>query len=332
MPSCATAAAAGQLHRGDVLLAQARRMCKDMRIRRMATEFACQWLHIYDFASLDEKSERHFPTFAGLRGSMEEEAILFFTDLFQNDGSVLSVFDGDHTFLNEDLAKHYGIPGVTGADWRRVDGVRKFGRGGILALAATLAKQSGASRTSPILRGNWVSEVLLGERLPRPPKNVPRAAGRRNRDQGPHGASARREAHQRPALRELPRRGSIRWALRSRPTTRSAAAARQDLGNRPIETSRGCVTGRTFEGLEGLRHYLVTQRRDAVIRQFCRKLLGYALGRGIQLSDEPLLEEMERALKKNDYRFSAALEAIVASRQFREIRGRDSLRLTNPIQ
>ena len=108
------AAASGRLHRPDVLAAQARRMAKDPRVRRLATEFACQWLHIYDFDSLDEKSPRHFPTFAGLRSAMHEEAILFFTDLFQNDGSVLSVLDGDHTFLNEALAKHYGIPGVTG--------------------------------------------------------------------------------------------------------------------------------------------------------------------------------------------------------------------------
>ncbi len=167
------AAESGQLGRPEVLLAQAHRMCQDGRIRRLAAEFACQWLHIYDFESLDEKSERHFPTFASLRGPMHEEAVLYFTDLFQHDGPVLSIFDGDHTFLNEDLAKHYDIPGVSGSDWRRVEGVRKFGRGGVLALAATLAKQSGASRTSPILRGNWVSEVLLGERLPRPPKNVP---------------------------------------------------------------------------------------------------------------------------------------------------------------
>src|SRR5439155_17547600 len=82
--------------------------------------------------------------------------------------------DADYTFVNEALAKHYGIPGVTGAEWRRVEGVRKFSRGGILGLGATLAKQSGASRTSPILRGNWVAEVLLGEKLPRPPKEVPR--------------------------------------------------------------------------------------------------------------------------------------------------------------
>src|SRR5436190_5537035 len=87
---------------------------------------------------------------------------------------MLDILDADHTFLNEPLAKHYGIPGVKGPEWRRVDGVKKFGRGGILAQATTLAKQSGASRTSPILRGNWVTEVLLGDKLPRPPKDVPR--------------------------------------------------------------------------------------------------------------------------------------------------------------
>ena len=98
----------------------------------------------------------------------------------------------------------------------------------------------------------------------------------------------------------------------------------RDLGDRPINTAARLRDGTEFDGLDGLRQYLGTTRRDALIRQFCRKLLGYALGRGTQLSDDPLLEEMERALKKNDYHFSAVLEAVVASRQFREIRGRDA--------
>ena len=117
-------ATSGKLRKPDVLAAQTRRMLKDERARRLATEFACAWLHIYDFDELGEKSERHFPTFTGLRGAMYEETIRFFTDLFQNDGSVLNILDADHTFLNEDLAKHYGIPGITGPQWRRVDGVR----------------------------------------------------------------------------------------------------------------------------------------------------------------------------------------------------------------
>ncbi|HMC26255.1 MAG TPA: DUF1592 domain-containing protein, partial [Verrucomicrobiae bacterium] len=168
------AAASAMLHKSDTLVAQTRRMLRDPRVRRMAIEFGCAWLHIHDFDELNEKSERHFPTFAELRGPMYEESIRFFTDFFQNDRSVLNILDADYTFLNEPLAKHYGIPGVKGAEWRRVDGVKKFSRGGILAQSTTLAKQSGASRTSPILRGNWVCEVLLGEKLPRPPKDVPR--------------------------------------------------------------------------------------------------------------------------------------------------------------
>ena len=167
-------AASGRLHDPDVLAAEARRMLADPRTRRLAVEFGCAWLHLYDFNELNEKSERHFPTFAGMRGPLFEEAVRYLTDIFQQDGSVLSLFDSDYTFLNETLAQYYAIPNVSGADWRRVDGVRKFGRGGVLGLGATLAKQSGASRTSPILRGNWVAEVLLGDKLPRPPKDVPR--------------------------------------------------------------------------------------------------------------------------------------------------------------
>src|SRR5262249_23493945 len=111
--------------------------------------------------------------FRELRGDMYEEAIRFFTDLFQQDASLLSLLRADHTFVNGRLAKFYGIPGITSADWQRVEGIQQYGRGGILGLSATLARQSGASRTSPILRGTWISEVLLGEKLPKPPKNVP---------------------------------------------------------------------------------------------------------------------------------------------------------------
>ena len=316
-------AASGRLHHPDVLAAQARRMAKDPRVRRLATEFACQWLHIYDFDSLDEKSPRHFPTFAGLRGAMHEEAILLFTDLFQNDGSMLSVLDGDHTFLNESMAKHYGIPNVTGPEWRRVDGVRKYGRGGILGLAATLAKQSGASRTSPILRGNWVAEVLLGDRLPRPPKNVPQLP---DDEAATEGLTMRQLVERHTSD---PRCASCHSRIDAFGFALEAYDAigrrrDRDLGDRPINTATRLRDGTEFDGLDGLRHYLGTTRRDDLIRQFCRKFLGYALGRGTQLSDQPLLEEMEQTLKRNDYRFWAVLETVVSSRQFREIRGKDT--------
>jgi hypothetical protein len=153
-------AASGRLRDPEVLLAQMRRMLKDNRLRALAIEFGTQWLHIRGFDQFNEKNEKLFPAFdAELRQAMYEEAILFFQDLFQQDQSVTDLLDADATYLNERLAHHYGIPGVTGPHWRRVTGVKKFGRGGILGLASIQTKQAGASRTSPILRGNWVVET-----------------------------------------------------------------------------------------------------------------------------------------------------------------------------
>jgi hypothetical protein len=314
-------AAAGRLRHIETLLAQTRRMLRDAKTRRLATEFACQWLHIYDFDRLDEKSERHFPTFVDLRAAMYEESIQFFTDLFQNDRPVLNILDADYTFLNEALAKHYGIPGVNGSEWRKVEGVKKFARGGILGQATTLAKQSGASRTSPILRGNWVSEVLLGERLPRPPKDVPRLP---EDEIDTAGLTVRQlvEKHSSDPKCAVCHQRIDAFGFSLEGFDAIGRRRAKDLGDRPIDTRVKTMDGVEFEGLDGLRNYLLTQRRDAFLRQFCRKLLGYALGRGIQLSDEPLLAEMQAQLKANDYRFSAAVETIVKSRQFREIRGR----------
>ncbi|MEO2021162.1 MAG: DUF1592 domain-containing protein, partial [Pirellulaceae bacterium] len=166
-------ALAGQLTDQKTLVTQARRMLDDDRTRRLAIEFACQWLHIRNFDQNKDKNEKLYPEFAALRGDMYEETVRFFEDMFRNDRSILDFLDANHTFLNESLAKHYGIDGVSGPQWRRVDGVKEKGRGGLLGMATVLASQSGASRTSPILRGNWVFETLLGERLPRPPANVP---------------------------------------------------------------------------------------------------------------------------------------------------------------
>jgi hypothetical protein len=314
-------AAAGKLRDTATLEAQTRRMLRDAKTRRLATEFACQWLHIYQFEELDEKSERHFPSFAGLRGPMYEESIRFFTDLFRNNGSVLDILDADYTFLNEALAKHYGVPGVTGDEWRRVEGMKAYSRGGILAQATTLAKQSGASRTSPVLRGNWISEVLLGERLPRPPKGVPQLP---EDETATEGLTVRQlvEKHASDARCAVchVRIDPLGFALEGFDTI--GRRRDKDLGDRPIDTRAKTMDGAQFEGLDGLRNYLLTTRRDAFVRQFCRKLLGYALGRSVQLSDEPLLDNMHAELKKSNYRIETAILCVVHSRQFREVRGR----------
>jgi hypothetical protein len=313
-------ASKNKLQDSDVLRSQMRRMLRDEKVRRLATEFCAQWLHIRDFDQLDEKSERHFPTFAALKSAMYEESLQFLTDLFQSDRPMLNLLDCDYTFLNEALANHYGISGVKGPAWRRVDGVRRYERGGILTLATTLAKQSGASRTSPILRGNWLSEVILGEKLPRPPKNVPQLP-----ETAPKGLTERQliERHSSDAAcaKCHARIDPLGFSLENFDAI--GCFREKDSAGLSIDSKTKLQDGTTLDGVSGLRDYLRKDRRDAFIRQFNRKLLGYALGRGIQLSDEPLLSDMKAALEKNNYRVSVAIEAVVLSRQFREIRGKD---------
>ena len=323
------AAAAGTLGTPEGLARQTRRMLADARVRRLATEFAGQWLHIYDFDSLDEKNEKHFPEFADLRGDMYEESIRFFTDLFQNDASLLSLLNADHTFVNERLAGFYGMEGVEGSKWRRVDGIRQHDRGGILGLATTLAKQSGASRTSPILRGNWVSEVLLGEKLPLPPKEVPQLP---EDETATDGLTVRQLVAKHTSVPQCAschqRIDPFGFALEGFDSIGRRRDA--DLAGRPIDTQTKLPDGSEINGLTGLRDYLLETRRDAFLGQFYRKLLGYALGREVQLSDQPLLTEIEQRLARNDYRFSMAVEMIVQSRQFREIRGRQAQLAESP--
>ena len=286
--------------------AQARRMLKSDKVRRLATEFGCQYLHVRDVATLDEKSERHFPTFLDLRDDMQEEVTRFFIDLIQNNRSILSLLDADHTFVNAELAKHYGIESK--GDWQRIDGLHSQGRGGMLGFAATLAKQAGASRNSAILRGTWLTEVVLGERLPIPPKGVPVL---------PEEAPANLTERQ---LIERHSRDENCMGCHKRIDPYGFALEGFDaIGRaRKADTKTLLPDGTAIHGLASLRDYLLTKRRDDFTRQFCRKLLGYALGRSVQLSDKPLIEQM----MKSDLRFGTLVEQIVSSAQFRSIRGR----------
>lgn len=315
----------GQLRDPQVLAAQSRRMLKDEKVRRLSTEFACQWLHVYDFDKLDEKSERHFPEFKELRTDMYEEVIRYFTHLFQHDRSVKDVYLSDYTFVNARLGKFYGFDGAefAGDEWRQVDRASSRGRGGILTQAAMLAKQSGASRTSPILRGNWISEVLLGERLPRPPKDVPQLPEEEGTDNLTVRQLVEKHTSDERCAHCHARIDPFGFALEGFDAI--GRSRNKDLAGNAIDTTTRLADGTALDGAQGLHHYLLVTREDAILRQFCKKLLGYALGRSVQLSDEPLLSEMLSALQKNDFRFSVAVETIVQSPQFGEIRGRDSV-------
>lgn len=306
------------------LAAQTRRMLQSDKLRGLATEFAAEWLHVRDIQDDHEKSEKLFPEFDdGLRSSLFEETVRFCEDLFQNDRSVLGIVNADYTFLNNRLATLYGIPNVTGPQWRRVEGVNHFGRGGVLAMGSILAKQSGASRTSPTLRGNWLVETLLGEKIPNPPANVPKL---------PEDESASEELtvrqmvekHAHDAECAVCHKRIDPFGMMLEEFDAIGRLRDHDIAGHAVDCIAKLKDGVTIDGLNGLRKYVLNQRRDDFLRNFCRKLLGYALGRSVTLSDEPLIDQMLHDLKKDDYRSSAAVMAIVRSKQFRDHRAMEA--------
>ena len=313
-------ASQGRLRDPATLAAQTHRMLKDARVRRLAEEFGCQWLNVKNFDKLDEKSERHFPAFRDLRGPMYEEAIRFFADFFSENRPVSALLAADYTFVNGPLARHYGIDGVKDDQWQRVEGVLNRGRGGVLGLAATLAKQSGASRTSPILRGNWLCETLLGEKLPKPPKGVPILP---EDETATEGLTVRQLVEKHSSDTKCAgchvRIDPYGYALEGYDAI--GGLRDKDLAGRPIDAKARLMSGAEFDGLAGLRRYLMETRRDSFHRQFCRKLLGYALGRSVQLSDHPLLDRLTARLASPEAKIGDAIDAVVLSPQFREIRG-----------
>jgi hypothetical protein len=305
-----------------VLVEQTRRMLKEPKTRSLAIEFGTQWIHVRGFDQLKEKNEKLFPTFdEKLRQAMYEEAILFFQDMFGSDRTVAEILDAKYTFLNERLAKHYGIPGVTGEDWRRVDGVRQFGRGGVLGFGSVLTQQAGASRTSPVLRGNWVVETLLGEKLPRPPANVPRLP---EEEGAADGLTVRQlvEKHANAAECAVCHQRIDPFGFSLESFDPIGRFREKDLGGIAVDTAARLKDGTEFKGIDGLRTYLLTKKKDVFTRLFCRRLLGYALGRSTTLSDQTLIDRMASELDKNEGRVSAAVLAIVQSPQFRMVRGR----------
>lgn len=317
-------AAAGKLNDPDIAVLQMRRMLQSDKVRALATEFACQWLDVRGFDTLDEKNEQLFPDFHELRDDMYEETVRFFIDLIQQDRSLLEILDADYSIVNPALGKHYGIPvtgGAAEAQWQRVDGLKKHGRGGILGMATTLAKHSGASRTSPILRGNWVSEFLLGEKLPKPPKDVPQLPQAETGTELTVRQLVEKHREIASCAKCHDRIDPLGFALEGFDTV--GRFREKDLAGRAIDTQVMMSDGTSFEGLDGLRSYLLNQRRDQFVRHFCRKLLGYALGRSVQISDDPLLDEMMKRLVETDYKFSSAVEVIVRSQQFHYQRGRN---------
>ena len=310
-------AAAGDLHNEAVLVGQVRRMLKDERARRFATEFGGNWLDFRRFDEHNAVDRERFPQFSNeLRAAMFEEPIRFITDIVRSDRSVLDMLYGSHTFANPVLARHYGMPDVYGsADrWVRIDNARTYQRGGLLPMAAFLTQNAPGLRTSPVKRGYWVARRVLGEVIPPPPPTVP-------------------ELPKDEAKLDLPLREMLA-RHRDNPSCSSCHARfdsfgltfegygpvgetrTKDLAGRAVDTQATFPGGSQGTGLAGLQSYIRANRESDFLDNLSRKMLVYALGRSLLLSDEPLIDRINAKLTANGYRFSALAEAVVTSPQF----------------
>jgi hypothetical protein len=321
-------AASGDLHKPDVLVTQARRMLRDQKVRGLATEFAGNWLAFRRFEEHNAVDRQRFPNFTNeLRQAMFEEPVRFFVDLVSQNRSVLELLYANYTFVNPALAKFYGMPAPkTGPrDWARIDDAARFDRGGLLPMSVFLTASSPGLRTSPVKRGYWVVRRLLGEQIPAPPPDVPELP----KDEAKSGdltlpqlLARHRESkscascHQRFDSMGLVFEGYGPIGERRD----------RDLGGRPVAVQASFPDGSQGQGLAELRQYLSQRRQDDFIDNLCRKIIVYALGRGLMLSDEPFVKTMRSKLAGDGYRFESLILSIVTSRQFLDRRGRNDER------
>ena len=310
-------AAAGDLQRPDVLLAQTRRMVKDARVRGFATEFTGNWLGFRQFETNNAVDRARFPEFNNdLREAMFQEPVRFIEDAVAANRSVLDLLYGNYTFVNPVLARHYGIPGVEGDanTWVRADDVAQYGRGGLLPMAVFLTQNSPGLRTSPVKRGNWVVQRVLGVRIPPPPPVVPELPSDESKSDLPVRDMLAKHRENPVCAACHARFDSFGLAFEGYGPVGDART--KDLAGRPVDTAvtyPGNVAG---TGVAGLQDFIRDHRQNEFIGNLCRKMLAYSLNRSLQLSDESLVEHMETQLPARQYQFDSLMETIVTSPQF----------------
>jgi len=306
-------AVAGKLSQPAVLEKQARRLLADPRAKVLATNFAEQWLYLRNLNSITPDM-RAFPDFDdNLRQSFRQETELFFESIMREDRSVLDLLRANYSFVNERLAKHYGLPNIYGSRFRRVTFDPAVMRGGLLRQGAVLTVTSYATRTSPVIRGKWILENLLGVTPPPPPAAVP--ALKEKHDNGQPLTMRQRLAQHRdnPACSSCHKlMDPVGFSLENfdavgRWRTIDAATA--------IDAAGGLPDGSKFDGVRGLEKAILA-RPEIFAGAFTEKLLTYALGRGVETSDAPAVRQIVRESQAQDYRFSSFVLRIVNSTPF----------------
>jgi mono/diheme cytochrome c family protein len=309
-------AAKGKLRKQ--LRPQVRRMLRDPKAQALVDNFAGQWLQIRNLQTV-APDPMTFPGFDdSLRSAMARETELFFSSLISTDASILDLLNADYTFVNERLARHYGLAGVRGPEFRRVS-LAGLPRRGVLTHAAVLTLTSNPTRTSPVKRGKWVLENLLAQPPPPPPPGVP-PLGEGKEAMGSASLRQRMELH-----REDPMCASCHALMDpigfSLENFDGIGRWREKDGTFAIDASGRLPGGDEFSGALGLREVLATKRGEQFVRCLGEKLLTYALGRGMEYYDRVALDQIVKQVKAGNYRFSALAFAITESVPFQMRRG-----------
>jgi hypothetical protein len=302
----------GRLDQPAVLQAQVERMLRDPRSRALVDSFATQWLRLRNLRS-HSPIARDFPNFDNeLREAFRIETELFFASIIREDRSVVDLLNADYTYVNERLARHYGIPDVYGSHFRRVT-LKQDARRGLLGQGSILTVTSYPNRTSPVLRGKWVLENILGTPPPSPPADVPDIEENHPGEEA-RSLRARLEAHRRnPTCASCHRvMDPLGFALEN---FDGLGQWREKEPGGPIDPTGQLADGTPIDGPVALRHALLA-RREMFVRTLSEKLMTYGLGRGIELDDRPLVRDVVRKAAVRDYRWSAIVLGIVQSAPF----------------
>ena len=307
-------AEAGRLSDPAVFEAQARRLLDDPRSEALATRFASQWFRLQDLEKIHPDALLYPYWDHRLVEAMLRETELFFEHLVHSDAPFFELLTADYTFVNERLARHYGIPGVTGEDFRRVE-IPDEARRGLLGHGSILTLTSHADRTSAVLRGKWVMEVLLGSPPPPPPPDVPDLEATDEAEDGRFlTVRERMEMHRsNPACRSCHRViDPIGLALENFDVT---GAWRIKEQGRAVDTTGELYDGTPIRSAADLRAALL-EREHSLVRTFIENLMAYALGRRIDYYDMPTVREIARVAKADDYRMTSFIMEVVKSAPF----------------
>ena len=315
------AAEQGRLRDPAVLEQQVRRMLSDPRSQALVENFAGQWLYLRNLRSA-APDPGLFPEFdEELRQAFRQETELLFQNTLQQDRSVLELLDADYTFVNERLARHYGIPNIHGSRFRRVAVIEEERRG-LLGQGSMLTATSYGNRTSPVLRGKWVLEQLLGVPPPAPPPNVP-ALEEKNKDGRTLTMRQQMEQHRANAVCAGCHRlmDPIGFALENFDAVGKLRTAYAEL-NAPIDASGVLYDGSRFQGVVELRKILLSHP-EQFVHTLTEKILTYALGRQVEYSDASAVRKILRHAGPSDYRWSSLILGIVQSTPFQMRRSRE---------